>query len=176
MKYEGIDYMNFPNDMAEINEKGELVGSSDFILKKDIEIPKFVVDKQNQVKKEKMLNEMRAEREERQAKWKEKRKAHNIKIAKRLAIILAIGGATFAVAKGISSNLDSKNILREEFKIHNGFGEIDGYHIDPDLPHGYKNSDCDLDGLTLKEYAEEHGLKEYYEQLCEEYGIVEKNR
>lgn len=168
--------MKFPEDMTEINEKGELVGSTDFILKKDIEIPKFVVDKQNQVKKEKMLSEMRAEREERQAKWKEKRKAHNIKIAKRLAIILAIGGSTFALAKGISSNLDSKNILREEFKIHNGFGEIDGYHIDPDLPHGYKNSGCDLEGLTLKEYAEEHGLEEYYEQLCEEYGIVEKNR
>ena len=41
--------MKFPEDMTEINEKGELVGSTDFILKKDIEIPKFVVDKQNQV-------------------------------------------------------------------------------------------------------------------------------
>lgn len=160
--------MKFSDNRSQTNEN--------FILKEEIEIPKFVVDNQNQREEEKMLEEIRIQREERQDKWKEKRKARNIKIAKRLAVILAIGGSTFAVAKGISINLEPKNILREEFKIHNGFGEMDGYNIDPDLPHGHKNKDCDLEGLTLKEYAEEHGLEEYYEQLCEEYGIIEKNR
>lgn len=170
-------------DNVKINEFGEIIRDK---KNNGPEIPNFVLERQKEVEEEQIREQMNFERKEREERRANRKKAKNIKIAKRLAIILASGAAIGVITGGIIYNTRPIHILEDEFRDHNGLGEIDGYIVDPSLPHGSGNNFCDLidsehmkefsinhtDQELLEEYAHEHGLEDELNALYEEHKDV----
>lgn len=153
--------MSFPHDMTEINRFGQPIEGP--------QIMGFVLEKQKMLKEQREYEEWLIEREERQQRWAKNRKQRKLRITKNMAIILAALSVSAVCINACHENTDPKNILNEEYLIHNNLGEYDGYHINPELSHGHLNKGCDLGGLTLEEYAKKYHLENELQDLEEKY-------